>query len=382
MESNRRPRLAVIVAYAVILFGPGVWAPYFPRFLSDLGLSGWEIGLLIGCQPALRWVGALAWASVADRWRIRHPVMMVATAAGSLFFFPLLFLTGFWPLLLDLGLLGLMQGTIMPMLDATVLDHLDQLGGNYGRLRMWGSIGFIAAALVSAPLIHLGSAKVVPILLLIPALVLLVPIYGLPRGQAPMSTRFSAPWKLLTPPVRALITASLLLQVSSGAWGGFFALHVSRLGFSDAIPGITWALAVIVEVGLLYWGRQILERVSPARLITVSLLITTVRWAATAVATQESVVVLLQLGHAFSFAAFHLATMRLLPQLVPAERSTSGQAIYGAISWGIGASAGLIMAGALVDRIGTRGLFGVEALIVALALPAALRLERLVNQKH
>jgi PPP family 3-phenylpropionic acid transporter len=181
--------------------------------------------------------------------------------------------------------------------------------------------------------------------------------------------------------MNAFLVTAFLLQLSSGAWGGFFAVHTAALGFSDAVPGITWGLAVAAEVALLYWGRLVLEHVAPAQLIVITLVATVVRWGLTAVARQEALVIALQLGHAFSFSAFHLAGLLLLSRLVPRESSTSGQALYGMVGFGIGGSVGVALAGVLVDRFGTSGVFWFEALIATLGILPALRLQRLAGPR-
>jgi len=375
-----RERIAVGVAYFVMFFGAGVWAPYFPLYLSHLGFSGTEIGIVVGTAPLLRWTSAIAWGYLADRWRRRHALLVMASFIGTVFFLPLLVVRSFTGIVIVLTCINLFHGSIIPMVDATVMDHLQRLGGNYGRLRLWGSLGFIAGALVSAPMIQAFTPLAVPALLLAPGPFLVVALYHFPRQQIGHPGLFRAPWKLLNPSLSAFLATSFLLQLSCGAWGAFFALHTARLGFSDAIPGITWAVAVIIEVGLLFWGRQIVERFDAAGLIVFTLLVTVARWSLTAIATHEVAVVALQLAHSITFAVFHLAALLLLARLVPPQNSTSGQSLYGMVGFGFGGSAGVALAGVLVDRIGTSALFGVEAFIAALALLPAWQLRRRLHR--
>lgn len=72
--------------------------------------------------------------------------------------------------------------------------------------------------------------------------------------------------------------------------------------------------------------------------------------------------------------------MRLLARLVPPESSTGGQALYGLVGFGLGGSAGLWVAGALVERLGTAGLFAFEAVVAGVGLVPALRLLRLARR--
>ncbi len=374
-----RERRLVIVAYFLLFWGGGVWLPYFPLYLSDLGQSGWQIGAILGLQPAVRWSSALVWAYVADRWRVRHRLLVSAALGGALFFIPLVFVRDFPAIIAITTAIALLHAPLIPMVDATVMDHLSRLGGDYGRLRMWGSVGFVTGSLLSAPLIHAFSPRIVPLLLLLPAPGMVVALARLPREQLGHAAHFRAPWALLTPPLTAFLASAFLIQLSCGAWSGFFAVHTAGLGFSDAVPGLTWGLAVIAEVAMLYWGTRILARISPAQLIVMALLITVGRWVLTATAHGETMVMAIQAGHAFTFCAFHLAALMLLTRLVPPQSSTGGQALYGLVAFGIGGGGGLALAGMLVGRLGTAGLFGFEAAIAAFGLVPALWLRRLTR---
>ncbi|MBI3782253.1 MAG: MFS transporter [Deltaproteobacteria bacterium] len=376
MHTAASERLAVVAAYFCIFIGIGVWVPYFPLYLADLGYTGSEIGLVIGIQPALRWCGALGWAHVADRWRNRHRILVVTAAAGAVCFVPLLFVRDVRAVLMVLSAISLFHGTLIPMLDATVMDNLAALGGDYGRLRLWGSLGFILGSAGSAPLVHLWSPSIVPYLLVSPGLLMVLSLMRVPPTQLEQHAHVRGPWKLMTPQLSTFLLSAVLLQISCGTWSGFFGVHTAALGFSDAIPGFTYGLAVTFEIALMYFGRQLLDRYQAVNVLLLSLVLTAVRWLLTAAASNEILVILLQLGHVFSFSAFHLSALRLLERYVPRAHRTSGQALYGAVSFGVGGSAGLWLAGTLVEQAGTRGAFLFEAALALLALWPALRLRR------
>ena len=368
------------VAYFFLFFGVGGWGPYFPLWMSSIGCSGWQIGLAGGLQPIVRWASATGYAYVADRWRIRYQLTVWTAFAGALCYLPLLFTHRFDVLMVVFGLIAMFHGPLIPMVEAAVVDHLAELGNDYGRLRMWGSIGFIVGAWGSAPIIQASSPRAVPVLLLVGIVPMAAAMVGLPRGQRGRAARFRAPWQLWSLPLAVFLLAGFLLQVSCGAWTLFFPRHTHALGMSDAVPGITFGLAVVVEVAILYWGRSLLAAANPARLLLVVLLVNVVRWGLTAVVTNQWLVIGLQLGHVFSFIIFHLAALALLARLIPPQSTTSGQALYGLVAFGLGGSVGQMLAGALVDRVGTAGLFGVEAIITGAAVPLGVWLLWLVDR--
>ncbi len=360
-----------------MFLGAGVWMPYMPLYLASIGLDGTQVGLLGALTPAMRWASAICLGWVADRRRIRRQVLVATAALGSLCFVPLLFVRDFATLVVVFVALNLCHGTLIPMLDAIVVDHLAELGGDYGRLRLWGSLSFILGSAASAPFVHAYGTDVIPLLLTVPQLALAPVLLLLPQGQRGRPEHARAPWALVTPAFAALLATGLLVQASSGAWGGFFALHVRALGLSDSLPGFAFALAVVVEVVLFHWGRRVLAWIAPAELILVALVATVVRWALSAIVTNPVGVVLVQVGHVFTFSAFHLAAVALVAELVPPENATSGQSLYGLMVFGVGGTVGIGLAGALVDRLGTPGLFWFEAAVALTGAVPAWTLARL-----
>lgn len=365
------------LAYFVVFLAAGVWLPYMPLYLDSLGLDGWQIGFLGALAPALRWTSAITLGWVADRRRIRTRLLVTTAALGSLSFVGLLFARDFATLVAVFVAINACHGTLIPMVDAIVVDHLDELGDDYGRLRLWGSASFIVGAAASAPLVHAYGARVIPILLVLPQVVLAPVLALLPHGQRGHPEHARTPWALVTPAFAALLATVFLAQASAGAWGGFFALHVRALGLSDSLPGVAFALAVLLELFVFHAGRRVLAWIPPAELILLTLVVTAVRWALSAIATSEATVVLVQLAHVFTFSCLHLAAVALVAELVPPENATTGQSLYGGIGFGVGGTVGIAFAGLLVDRVGTVGLFWCEAAVALVGLVPAWALLRL-----
>jgi PPP family 3-phenylpropionic acid transporter len=376
------PVLIVRLAYFVIFLGAGVWLPYAPLYLASLGFDGWQIGIVGTLTMALRWASAITLGWVADRHRNRRRLLVATAALGAVCFVPLLWVRDFASVVLVVSAISVFHGTLIPMVDATVVDHLPALGNDYGRLRLWGSVSFIVGAAGSAALVRLHGPDVVPLLLLLPNCVVAPVLALLPASQAGHPERVRAPWSLVTPALAAFLATVFLTQTSAGAFQGFFALHVRALGLPDSVPGVTFALSVTIEVALFHWGRRVLDWIAPTRLLWVAVLVTAVRWAFAAVVTAEASVIAVQLAHVFTFSALHLASVALVARLVPQENATSGQSLYGLVGYGVGGTVGTALAGALVDRLGTSRLFWFEAAVACAALVPAAALGRLLPPRQ
>ena len=125
--------------------GAGIALPYLPRYFEHLGMSDWEIGVLIGLQPILRWGSALLFAHAADRLRMRHRLLVAYSVAGALLFLPFLVVRDFAALLLVMSTLSVFLGPLISAVDAIVLDHLPALGGDQAGLRYLPSMVVVPA---------------------------------------------------------------------------------------------------------------------------------------------------------------------------------------------------------------------------------------------
>lgn len=378
-DDGATPR-SVSAAYFFALAGIGVWIPYMPLYLGSLGFGGAQVGALLGLNPAIRWTAAIGWAYAADALRIRHRLFVVAAIGSATCMAAMLLTDHLATVAAAFAAIAFFGAPLVPMMDAMVLDHLPRLGGDYGRIRAWGSVGFIVGSLVAAAVIARSSPAVVPALLLVFQAALPFASRGLPRGQHGHAEHFRAPWRLLSPPMNAFLLTSFLSQLSNGAWAGFFAAYTRSRGLPDWLPGVTWGLAVVTEVATLLVGRRLFARFAPADVVIGVLLLSAVRFALTALVHRPLPVILVQLAYGPSFAGFHLAAQLVLGRLVPARSSTNGQALYGFVSFGLGSSLGFALAGALVDRIGPSALFAVEAALSLAAVLPALWLRRLLRR--
>jgi len=370
---------SVSTAFFLLFIGMGIWVPYVPLYLATRGLSGTEIGLVLGLAPAARWTAAIPWAYAADRLRIRHALFLAATVASTLCLAGLAVADRLETILLAVAAVAAFGAPLIPMMDAMCADHLPRLGGDYGRLRAFGSLGFVVGSVLAAAVIARSSPLVVPWMLVAAQVVLPATALRLPREQHGHVESFRAPWRLLSPPMNAFLLSSLLFNLGAGAWAGFFSVHTRALGLPDWVPGVTWGLGVVTEVAALWVGRGVFERFGPADVLVGVLLATAGRYLVTSLVQGEAATIATQLAYGPCFAFSHLAAQLVLARLVPRRSSTNGQALYGFVSFGIGGSLGLALAGALVDRLGTARVFQIEAVTTLLAILPALRLRALLK---
>jgi PPP family 3-phenylpropionic acid transporter len=114
------------------------------------------------------------------------------------------------------------------------------------------------------------------------------------------------------------------------------------------VIGLLWALGVLVEVALFFFAPALLRRFAVARLMTVCLATTALRWVLTALyPDQLPVLVALQATHALGYALLHACTMTRMAALFPGADAGRGQSLLYGFSSGGGGVLGAVVAALL-----------------------------------
>lgn len=358
----------------------GTYLPFWPPFLAGKGLTAAEIGVVMGAASWMRLFGVPFWGRIADPpGRGRPTLMLLALAcAGS---YALFFVTeGYgWALTAHL-ILGFVMGAIVPISDSQINQATRDLGIDYGRVRLWGSVTFVFGNLLGAWLIALGDHDWYLLAVVLPLLATSGAAWALPRrppgaAQGPPAEKWRALFR--NRPFLALVLVSALLQASHGGYYVVSALEWRREGYGDQAIAWLWIEGVVAEILLLAYGRNLLRRFPPAVLLAIGGLGGALRWGFMAIGPGLPLLLALQTLHALSFAIVHLATVTLVARVVPAGRLASGQSLLAAIQTGIFISLSMALSGRLYQDQGAWAAYGAMALLCLGGLLALASLRRL-----
>ncbi len=331
----------------------------------------------MGVYAAMRIVGPPLHAGLADRPGRRLPVMRWSACAGLLCLLALQWADGLLATALLLALLSSAWNGLMPIYDAQALDQVRGDAGRYAALRLWGSLGFIAAALAGGAWLEQAGAGRLPLAMAALAaltwagLLLLRPP---PRSVGPAAAPVALLPHLRDRRVQLLLAVAFLMVLSHGPYYNFFSLYLEAYGHTRTAIGVYWAWAVAAEVGVFVAAGWLTRRYSLRTLLVASLAATLLRWCLIAAAPASvALVVLAQTLHLASFGLFHLSTVTLVALLFPPAAAARAQALLGSIGYGLGGMLGAIGSGWLWEAQGPRAPYVAAALVVALALALVAR---------
>ncbi|PIV33626.1 MAG: MFS transporter [Lysobacterales bacterium CG02_land_8_20_14_3_00_62_12] len=348
----------------------GAYAPYVGRWLDASGHGGYVVGAMMAMWYASRMVGPPLWAALMQRSAVPGYWFVAATLLTTLAFAGFLLASQVTTLLLVMAVFGTFYNALLPQFEAMTLTALAARSTEYGRIRLWGSVGFLlVAATLGGVLDRIGN-EAFPLVTL--TLLLMMVIAAWPHRHDRPSLHLAdagavGPW-WRRPDLRRLLLVALLMQVSFGAFYVFYTLHLQARGHSGLVIGALWGLGVLVEIAMFWRVPGWIERFGAERLMRWCLALTVARWLLTAECA-DSVAVLgaAQLLHAFGFAAFHASCMRQLVDYFPGRRANRGQSLLYAFSSGLGGVLGAALAATMWQIGGGRAAFLASALVAALA---------------
>ncbi len=346
----------------------GGMSPYWAAYLSALGLSPPMIGLLVAVPMVTRLVAPYIWGALADATGKRLYIVRLGALGAALSFSVLLFLQDFWSLLFATFAFSFFWNAILPQFEGMTLTYLGSRSGEYSRIRLWGSLGFIAMVLALGWLFDVLSINLLPMSLMAGLLWVVLLSWSLPPVLVSPS-RSSG--RLLTilkqPTVMYFFIAIFLLQISHGVYYGFYTLYLQEQGYSSTLISGLWSLGVVAEIILFIYAPRLLQRFSLRQCLLVSLLLASLRWLIIGTADQLVWLGIAQLAHAFTFGMVHAVAMVLLKEYFGEPLQGRAQALYSAIGFGAGAAIGTFAAGWLW-LLGGVWAFSVAALVALCAL--------------
>ena len=123
----------------------GAMSPYWSLYLKSLEFSAFQIGVLMSLLQVMRIFAPNLWGWLADHLGKRVLIVQVAAAASLASYVGVFFGVSFFWLFLVMSLMSFFWSASLPLVEATTLSHLGESTAGYGRIRLWGSIGFIIA---------------------------------------------------------------------------------------------------------------------------------------------------------------------------------------------------------------------------------------------
>ncbi len=361
--------------YGAVFLTVGCYLPFWPLWLESRGLSAGQIGLLLALAAWVKVAASPALAHLSDRAGWGKGTIVLLAGISLLAFAAFVPATGFaWVLAVQVVVAASFP-LLVPLGESQTMAAVYRYSLDYGRIRLWGSLAFIAGSLAAGRLLGAFSADWVLWLILAALVLTFAAAAALPgrlhSGAAADPAEDRSLQRLLgllrRPGLLAFLLAAALIQASHAAYYGFSSLHWRASGIGETTIALLWTEGVVIEILFFAVSRRLTQRFSPVTLLVAAGLLGGLRWAVTAATTELALLALVQTLHAATFAATHLAAMHYITRATPAALSASMQSFYSALSGGLAMGGAMLLAGRLYEAAPGFAFLGMAALALAAA---------------
>ena len=359
-----------------------VWT-VMPRTLEAAAWTGSWIGALYAARKIVDSVSMWVWAGVADRSGRLTLWLKIQFTAGALALVPLLWSTNVTVIALSVLGCSVALGGALPLLDTLSIQGVG--AERFGRVRLWGSAGFLCLALTGSAIGYWGDYEVLAqaargLIVGFGALAALC-AWMLPQDH-PVDT--DALPQALDAPVKSIWRTmgtgsfALLLGIACLHWAAqspfnmFIVALFEQKGMPAWAPGLSVAAGVSFELVVMAKAPSFLRRYRGHHLIAVACAVGALRWGLSAWTTHVWVLIGLQVLHGLSFGLFFAAVVSMVHNNVPKGRQAQAQAALYLVMFALGSLIGNACSGVGLEHHGAASIYWGAALLEALLVPAVL----------
>ncbi|HEY0606084.1 MAG TPA: MFS transporter [Herpetosiphonaceae bacterium] len=361
----------------------GCLIPFITVYYRHLQFSGFQIGVLTAILPlGIAFIAPLC-GTLADTFSAHRLLLRSALVLAGLTALVMAQVTSFLTLVPLMILLAVCLAAVPAMLDGFAMLISAQEGVAFGRLRVWGSVGYILTVWIVAWQMGQQVSNFFLIAYAVSLLLTGVSTLGLPRVPALAQAR-QPMWRGISSMVRNPSVALVLLTVylvtsSANIMSNYLSIYITELGGTAQMIGTASAIAAISEMPVLIFGHSLLNRFSSRKILALAIAVYFIRFLLYSLPLPGYWILSAQVMHGLSFGLYLMASVTLVHELAGRERAATAQGLLSSTSFGFGAITGALVGGALLDRLGAVGIFQVAAVGMFIALVVGLFTVRAVG---
>ena len=354
--------------YFSYYFFVGLFVPYWGIYLTSLSFSALQIGALLSLFQISRIFAPNFLGWIADRSGEYIKWIKISSFFGFILFIGIFWANSFLSIFLIMMAMSIFTSSTLPLAESLTLAHLkaNKADSKYSYIRLWGSIGFIVAAILLGVMIDSIGEKSLIYALLLTQLVIFLLAFILPTKKViflPKKKR--SIWPILKKREVVVLLLSCALMVSShGLLYNFYSIFLEQQGYSGTTIGLLWAVGVIFEIIIFLLMPRILNKFTLKAVLLISLGFAVIRFFLIGAYVDSMILLFIaQVMHAATFGSFHVASIQLIAHFFYNEHQARGQSLYNSITYGVGGAIGGLGGGYMIEYSGMANTFMLSAIL-------------------
>jgi nucleoside transporter len=347
----------------------GAWSPVLSDYLlNDLGFSGTQVGIIYSLLPLATIVAPFIGGQIADRYFASQKVIAILQLVGGGFLFFISRVSDYNTMMWLMLFYCLLYAPTLALTNSVAFINLKNSEKEFGIVRVWGTIGWIAAGLVLMGWRHFAQAEEALVLsgdtlLLAGAFSIIMGFQAFSLPKTPPKKEGAKPWAFLEAikmmkdkNFLAFVIISFVVATELMFYYVLTApfLTSDKIGLSSAnIPGVM-AIAQVAEIFVLAILLPFfISKIGIRNILVLGVLAWPIRYIIFAIGQPAWLVIASLSLHGFCFVFFFAAAFIYVDTIAPRDIRHSAQSLIMLVTYGIGSYIGSLFAGWIRDLFTT-----------------------------
>lgn len=325
--------------YFFLFCGLGGVFPLLSLYLSDeIHLSGSEIGLIMSIGPIITLVVQPLWGMLTDATQRPKLILGSVLLITGLIAVPYYFADRFSSIIVIASVLAVFQSAIVPISDSLTVNYTVKIKADYGNVRLWGALGFAAAAFIMGRLSEWFGLSIIFIGLMLSFWISALFVKSMPHEGGAFRVDLTSGIKQLIkmPKFLLFILASFLIFGPIQGNNVYFGLLISQVGGTIAGVGFAFLLAAGTEAPFMRLSGPWIRRSGYLTVTLLAALVSCLRWVFYIFEPTPVWLYISTLSQGFSVGLFIPSALSYVKQMVPNRVTATAVSLYTAAGSGLG----------------------------------------------
>jgi PPP family 3-phenylpropionic acid transporter len=324
--------------YTLAFFGTGSITTLLSVYLADVEkLNGVQIGTILSIGPIITILFQPLWGIISDATNAPPRVLAVTTFFAGFMGFGYMLFHQYLYFLITAILVAIFQSAIIPISDSISLTYTTKVHYDYGKIRLFGSLGFGIAVFALGRLSEWDPAVIFYAFFISLALASVLGL-RLPNETTGHKPEILSGMKDLFAIKKyfVFLTITFLIFGPNLANNVYFGIFVDKLGGSYTGIGIAFLIAVLSEIPFMRISGRCIDKWGLLPVAAIAGAVSMVRWFLYFLEPSLTLVYLSAVIQGLSIGLFIPAGLQYIREITPDHVSTTAITIYSAIGNGLG----------------------------------------------
>ena len=353
-------------------------------YYQDLGFSKAQIGTLQALPPICLVIGSLLWGAISDHFQQQRKIHIFTIVSSAILMYSLRFIRSFELMCVVMFLASLQSSPGTSLLDQVVMALLDHVGGEYGKQRLYGGVGYGLGAYLTGQLITMFDINWMFTVHIVFAMISVYVLTYLPPVKVPETkscVRDGLRQLIHKPDVSCLFVVIFLMGLMFGVISSFLTLYLYNLSQGDArIVGVSIFCETLSELPAFFYADKILHKFGTTNVLLLSIIGYVIRLSYYSIMTNPWTVLPFEFLHGITFSLSWAASTNYVYRASAPGTDGTMMGLLSAMLNGFGKGFGTVIGGWIYNYYGAVRMWQSTLIGAVLSLIALYAFEKLQNK--